>query len=168
MSLEIDQIEQQKDSAPVVLSTIQEPPDLEITPAQGWFNLEISELWRYRELFYFLTWRDIKVRYKQTVFGVAWAVLQPLLTMGLFSLLFGYFLSLPSGGVPYPVFTLAALVPWQLFATGLTRSSESLVADRNLITKIYFPRLVVPLSSIAGGLVDFAISFTILVGLILF
>jgi lipopolysaccharide transport system permease protein len=139
-----------------------------IEPSRSWTSLELGDLWRYRELFYFLTWRDIKVRYKQTVFGAAWAVLQPLATMGLFSLLFGYFLNLPSGGVPYPVFTLTALVPWQLFASGLTRSSDSLVADRNLITKIYFPRLVVPLSSIAGGLVDFAISFTILVGLLLF
>ena len=145
---------------------LDELPEIEITPQRG-LGLELGDLWRYRELFYFLAWRDIKVRYKQTALGAAWAVLQPLLTMGLFSLLFGVFLNLPSGGVPYPLFTFAALLPWQLFAYALTQSSESLVADRNLITKVYFPRLIVPLSSVAAGLVDFAISFVLLIGLML-
>jgi lipopolysaccharide transport system permease protein len=145
-------------------SPIQREPDIEFGPSRR-LSLELGDLWRYRELFYFLAWRDIKVRYKQTALGAAWAVLQPLLTMVLFSVLFGYFLALPSGGVPYPVFTYTALLPWQLFAYALTQSSESLVADRNLITKVYFPRLVVPLSSVAAGLMDFAISFVILLGL---
>jgi lipopolysaccharide transport system permease protein len=144
-----------------------EQSEIVISPSQGLFSLELGDLWQYRELFYFLAWRDIKVRYKQTVLGAAWAVLQPLLTMGLFSLLFGYFLNLPSGGVPYPIFVFTGLLPWQLFAFALTQSSESLIADRNLITKVYFPRLVVPLSSVAAGLMDFAISFVILIGMLL-
>jgi lipopolysaccharide transport system permease protein len=138
-----------------------------ITPPGGWLKLELGDLWNYRELFFFLAWRDIKVRYKQTALGAAWAILQPVLTMGLFTVLFGVFLKLPSGGVPYPVFVFSALLPWQLFAYALTQSSESLVADRNLITKVYFPRLVVPLSSVAAGLMDFAISFVILLILML-
>ena len=109
MSLEIDQLETQNKSVSGVLSTIQEPPDLEIVPARGWFNLDLSELWRYRELIYFLTWRDVMVRYKQTALGAAWAVLQPLLTMLLFSLIFGRFAGLPSDGVPYPIFTLSLI-----------------------------------------------------------
>ena len=145
---------------------IQPDPDIEIGPSRQ-LSLELGDLWHYRELFYFLAWRDIKVRYKQTALGAAWAVLQPLLTMVLFSVLFGYFLDLPSGGVPYPVFTYTALLPWQLFAYALNQSSQSLVADRNLITKVYFPRLVVPLSSVAAGLMDFAISFVILLGMLL-
>jgi lipopolysaccharide transport system permease protein len=144
-----------------------EESEIVISPSQGLFSLELVDLWHYRELFYFLAWRDIKVRYKQTVLGAAWAVLQPLLSMGLFSLIFGYFLSLPSGGVPYPIFVYTGLLPWQLFAFALTQSSESLIADRNLITKVYFPRLVVPLSSVAAGLMDFAISFVILIGMLL-
>ena len=144
-----------------------EESEIVISPSQDLFSLELGDLWRYRELFYFLAWRDIKVRYKQTAFGAAWAVLQPLLSMALLSLIFGYFLNLPSGGVPYPVFTFTALIPWQLFAYALSQSSESLVADRNLITKVYFPRLVVPLSSVAAGLMDFAISFVILIGMLL-
>jgi len=144
-----------------------EQSEIVISPSQGLFSLELGDLWQYRELFYFLAWRDIKVRYKQTVLGAAWAVLQPLLSMALLSLIFGYFLNLPSGGVPYPVFTFTALIPWQLFAYALSQSSESLVADRNLITKVYFPRLVVPLSSVAAGLMDFAISFVILIGMLL-
>ena len=167
MSLEIDQIEQHTDSAPVVLSTIQEPPDLEITPAQGWFNLDIPDLWKYRELIYFLTWRDIMVRYKQTALGTAWAVLQPLLTMVLFSVIFGRLAGLPSDGIPYPIFTFTALIPWGLFAYALTQSSTSLVSDRNLITKIYFPRLAIPLSSVLSGLLDFAISLLVLFGMML-
>ena len=168
MSLDIDHLENQKQTVSGVLSVIQEPPDLEIAPARGWFNLDLSDLWRYRELIYFLTWRDVMVRYKQTVLGAAWAILQPLLTMILFSLIFGRFAGLPSDGVPYPIFTFTALIPWGLFAYALTHSSTSLVADRNLITKIYFPRLVIPLSSVLSSLLDFAISLLMLFAMMLF
>jgi lipopolysaccharide transport system permease protein len=142
-------------------------PEIEITPPRGLISLQLIDLWHDRELFYFLAWRDIKVRYKQTALGAAWAVLQPLLSMALFSLIFGRFLGLPSGGVPYPIFTYTGLLPWQLFAFALAHSSESLVADRNLITKVYFPRLIVPLSSVAAGLMDFAISSVILLAMML-
>jgi lipopolysaccharide transport system permease protein len=133
-----------------------------IEPSKGWFNLQLSDLWRYRELLYFLTWRDIKVRYKQTALGAAWAVLQPLLTMVVFSIIFGRLAQLPSEGIPYPVFTFTALLPWQLFAFALNQSSASLVADQNLIKKIYFPRLIIPVSSVMAGLLDFAIAFGVL------
>jgi lipopolysaccharide transport system permease protein len=133
-----------------------------IEPSKGWFHLELSDLWRYRELLYFLTWRDIKVRYKQTALGAAWAVLQPLLTMVVFSIIFGRLAQLPSEGIPYPVFTFTALLPWQLFAFALNQSSASLVADQNLIKKIYFPRLIIPISSVMAGLLDFIIAFGVL------
>jgi lipopolysaccharide transport system permease protein len=142
-------------------------PHISIVPASPWHLLEAREIWRYRELFFFLAWRDIKVRYKQTVLGASWAALQPLLTMGLFTVIFGLLLKVDTGGVPYPVFALAALVPWQLFAYSLANASNSLVNDQNLITKVYFPRLIVPLGSVAAGVVDFAISFVFLVGLLL-
>jgi len=122
----------------------------------------LRELWDYRELLYFLTWRDIKVRYKQTVLGAIWVVIQPLFMMLVFSLFFGRLARVPSDGVPYPVFTFCALLPWQLFAHALTESSNSLVGNQNLITKVYFPRLVVPISAVLGGLVDFAIAFVML------
>jgi lipopolysaccharide transport system permease protein len=138
-----------------------------IQPDRGWLDLNLGDLWRYRELLYFLTWRDVKVRYKQTVLGAAWAVLQPLLTMVLFSVIFGYFAKLPSEGVPYPVFTYTALLPWQLFAYALNQSSTSLVSDQNLITKVYFPRLVIPLSSVLAGLLDFSIAFAVMLGMLL-
>jgi len=134
-------------------------PEIIVTPSRGWRSLELGELWKYRELLYFLTWRDIRVRYKQTVLGAAWAILQPLLTMILFSVIFGYFAGLPSQGIPYPIFTYTALLPWGFFAYVLTQSSSSLVSDKNLITKIYFPRLVIPLSSITSALFDFLIAF---------
>jgi lipopolysaccharide transport system permease protein len=141
--------------------------EIVIEPSRGWIDLNIRDLWRYRELLYFLTWRDIKVRYKQTVLGAAWAVLQPLLTMLVFSVIFGYLARLPSDGIPYPVFTYTALLPWQLFAYALNQSSTSLVNDQNLITKIYFPRLVIPISSVIAGVVDFAIAFVVMIGLLL-
>ncbi len=124
------------------------------------------DLWRYRELFYFLAWRDILVRYKQTVVGVAWAVLRPLLTMIIFSILFGRVASMPSGGVPYPLLVLAGMLPWQFFANSLGESSASLVGNANLISKVYFPRMIIPASSVMTSLVDFAISFVILVGVL--
>ncbi len=133
-----------------------------IEPSRGWQALELSDLWRYRELLYFLTWRDVKVRYKQTALGAAWAVLQPVLTMVLFSIIFGQLAKLPSEGIPYPIFTYVALLPWQLFAFALSNSSNSLVGSQNLVSKVYFPRLVIPIASVLPGLVDFAISFVVL------
>ena len=139
-----------------------------ISPAKAWPTVDLRELWDYRELLYFLTWRDLKVRYKQTALGAAWAVIQPLFMMLVFSLFFGRLAGVPSDGVPYPVFTFCALLPWQLFAHALTESSNSLVGNQNLITKVYFPRLVVPMSAVLGGLVDFAIAFVILLGMLAF
>ncbi len=142
-----------------------ETQSLLIKPPQGWMSLGLSELWEYRELIYFLTWRDIKVRYKQTALGAAWAVIQPFFMMVVFSLFFGYLAKVPSDGIPYPVFTFCALLPWQLFAHSLGESSNSLVANERLITKVYFPRLVVPISAVLGGLVDFAIAFVVLLAM---
>ena len=140
---------------------------LKIAPARSWPSVDLGELWDYRELLYFLTWRDLKVRYKQTALGAAWAIIQPLFMMLVFSLFFGRLARVPSDGIPYPVFTLCALLPWQLFAHALTESSNSLVGNQNLITKVYFPRLVAPLSAVLGGLVDFAIAFVMLLGMML-
>ncbi|MFQ5730913.1 MAG: ABC transporter permease [Planctomycetaceae bacterium] len=140
-------------------------PLIRIRPAGGLSFLNVQELWQYRELLYFLTWRDIKVRYKQTLLGAAWAVVQPVMMMVVFSLVFGRFAGLGDrieGGIPYPVYTFAALLPWNLFATALTQSSNSLINNEHLITKVYFPRVFIPLSSILAGLVDFAIAFTVL------
>ncbi len=139
-----------------------------IEPSRGWEGLELRDLWRYRELLYFLTWRDVKVRYKQTLLGAAWAVLQPVLTMLVFSIIFGQLAKLPSDGIPYPIFTYTALLPWQLFAFALLNSSNSLVGSQNLVSKVYFPRLVIPIASVLPGLVDFAISFVVLIGMMVF
>jgi len=143
-------------------------PTLRISPPSRWTSLEFRELWEYRELLYFLIWRDVKVRYKQTALGAAWAVIQPFFMMVVFSLFFGRLAKVPSDGIPYPVFTFCALLPWQLFANALTESSNSLVGNQNLITKVYFPRLVVPISAVLGGLVDFVIAFVILLGMMLY
>lgn len=140
-------------------------PVVLIRPPQGWVPLELNDLWEHREIFYFLIWRDIKVRYKQTVFGGAWAVLQPFFTMIVFSIIFGWLARMPSDGVPYPIFAFTALLPWQLFVRSLTASSNSIVANESLITKVYFPRLVVPLSATAAGVVDFAIASVVLLGM---
>ncbi len=137
-------------------------------PTHGWLSLRLGDLWHYRELLYFLTWRDIKIRYKQTALGVAWAVLQPLITMVIFSVIFGQLAKLPSDGIPYPVFSYAALLPWGLFSGALQRAGTSLVTNANLITKVYFPRLVIPFSAVVAGLVDFVISFVVLLGLMLY
>ena len=134
-----------------------------IEPPRGWFELRLREVWMYRELLYFMVWRDLKVRYKQTVIGVAWVVLQPLMSMGVFTLFFGKLAKLPSDGLPYQVFVFAALVPWTYFATALTTSTNVVVANQRVITKVYFPRLILPLSSVLSGLVDFAIALTVLV-----
>jgi lipopolysaccharide transport system permease protein len=139
-----------------------------IEPSRSWLRLDLGDLWRYRELLFFLAWRDIKVRYKQTLLGTAWAVIQPLLTMVIFSVIFGQLAGLPSEGIPYPVFTYTALLPWQLFAFALTQSSNSLVGSQNLVSKVYFPKLVIPIASVVPGLVDFLISFLVLMGLMAF
>ncbi len=139
-----------------------------IRPSKGWVSLNMSDLWKYRELLYFLVWRDVKVRYKQTILGFAWAILQPFLTMVVFSIFFGRLAGVPSDGIPYPIFTYTALLPWQLFAYVLAESSNSLVANRQLLTKVYFPRLVIPFSTVFAGLVDFGISFIALIAMMLF
>lgn len=149
-----------------------DPPTIYLQPSRGWIALNLSDLWAYRELIYFLTWRDIKVRYKQAALGVGWAVIQPLVTMVIFSIIFGTWANLPpDSGIPqnwYPVFTFTGLLPWQLFQGALQRASISLVGNSNLLTKVYFPRLIIPLAAVAAGLVDFLISFLIMVGLMLY
>ena len=143
-------------------------PVIVVKPSKGWISLNLDELWEYRELLYFLTWRNIKVRYKQTVLGAAWAIIQPFFTMVVFSLFFGKLAKVPSDGIPYPIFAYAALVPWMFFANGLNQSSDSLVGSADLIKKVYFPRLIVPISSIISGVIDFVLSFLVLVGMMLF
>jgi lipopolysaccharide transport system permease protein len=136
-------------------------PLIDITPPRGWLEVNLAELWQFRELIYFFVWRDIKVRYKQTAIGAAWAVLQPLMTMLVFSLFFGRLAKIPSGGVPYPIFYLAAVLPWTYFAGALLNATNSVVEQRGVITKVYFPRLVLPLSAVVSGLLDFAIGFVL-------
>jgi lipopolysaccharide transport system permease protein len=138
-----------------------------IRPSSGWVSLKLRELWGHRELLYFLIWRDIKVRYKQTALGAAWAVIQPVFTMVVFSLFFGRLAKVPSDGIPYPIFSFAALVPWTFFANGLGQSANSLVGSANLITKIYFPRLTIPIATILAGAVDFLIAFIVLIGMMM-
>ena len=139
-----------------------------IKPSRGISLPDFSELWEYRDLFYFLVLRDIKVRYKQTVLGGLWAIIQPFFTMVVFSLFFGKLAKVPSDGIPYPIFSYAALVPWTFFAQGLTNSSNSLVGSANLITKVYFPRIIIPLSSVVSGIIDFFIAFAVLIGIMFF
>jgi lipopolysaccharide transport system permease protein len=136
-----------------------------IEPPRRWEVLNLRELWSYRELLYYLTWRDVKVRYKQTAIGAAWAVLQPLLTMVVFALVFGVLMRVPSDGLPYPVFAYVALLPWTFFATALTRSGGSLVTDASLITKVYFPRMLLPVSAVLSSALDFAVAFLLLLAL---
>lgn len=145
----------------------QAAPTIVIQPTRGLASLQLKALWEYRELLGFLVWRDVKVRYKQTALGVAWIILQPLVSMVIFTLLFGVLLNAPSNGAPYPIFAYAGLLPWNYFAGSLTRSSQSLVGSANLITKVYFPRLVIPISGVLGGLVDFAVASVVLAGLML-
>jgi lipopolysaccharide transport system permease protein len=140
-------------------------PVIRIAPSRNWLSLNLQELWVYRELVYFFIWRDIKVRYKQTAIGAAWAILQPLMTMVVFTLLFKRIADMPSDGLPYPIFAYTALLPWNLFAGALNRSSLSVVGQSNVISKVYFPRLIVPLSATASGIVDFGIAFVLLVGM---
>jgi lipopolysaccharide transport system permease protein len=140
-------------------------PSIVIEPSKGWIGLKLGDLWEYRELLYFLVWRDIKVRYKQTVLGAAWAIIQPFFSMVVFSLFFGKLAKMPSDGIPYPIFAYAALVPWTFFANGLSQSANSLVDSANLIRKIYFPRLTIPIANVLAGLVDFFLAFVVLLGM---
>lgn len=144
-----------------------EQRDTIIRPSQGWVPLQLHELWEYRELLYFLVWRNLKLRYKQTALGAAWAVIQPFMTMVVFSIFFGQLARVPSDGIPYPIFAYAALVPWTYFSNALTRASNSLVDNEKMITKIYFPRLFLPAADVLAGLVDFAVAFLLLVGMML-
>ena len=139
-----------------------------IKPSDGWASLKLGELWQYRELIYFLVWRDLKVRYKQTILGATWAILQPFLTMVVFSIFFGRLAEVPSDDLPYPVFAYSALVPWTFFANGLTQASNSVVSNSGMVKKTYFPRLTLPLSAVLAGLVDFALAFMVLLGMMFF
>ncbi len=143
-------------------------PTFVIEPSHGWTSLRLADLWEYRELLYFLVWRDVKVRYKQTALGAAWAVLQPLLAMLVFTIFFGNLAGIGSEGLPYPIFSYAALLPWTFFAQGLSQSSDSLVTQANLVRKVYFPRLVIPTASVLAGVVDFAIAFVVLIVMMVF
>jgi len=143
-------------------------PRTVIEPPRGWRELNFAEMWEYRELLYFLVWREIKLRYKQTVIGIGWAVLQPFATMVVFSLFFGVLAKLPPGDIPYPVFFYSALLPWTYFAGALTGATNSMVEHQRLITKVYFPRVLLPLASVISGLVDFAIAFVLLVGMMFY
>jgi len=158
------------------LSSIQNPkaldfpeqPLIRIRPAKKWVALDLRDLWACRELFYFLIWRDVKVRYKQTMLGATWIILQPVLTMIIFTLLFGQVMKVPSDGIPYPLFAFAGLLPWMFFSSSVTNSSNSLVGSANLITKVYFPRLIIPAAAIGARLVDFAIGFLLLLALLIY
>jgi lipopolysaccharide transport system permease protein len=148
------------------VSAMRLPPQVAtIRPVNGWLDVDLRELWEYRELLYFLVWRDIKIRYKQTVIGAAWALLQPVFTMIVFTIFFGRLAQIPSGGLPYPVFYYAALLPWLYFAGALTNATNTLVDHQRVITRVYFPRLLLPVSAVMAGLVDLAVGCTVLFGL---
>ncbi|HEX3052824.1 MAG TPA: ABC transporter permease [Aggregatilineaceae bacterium] len=154
----------------MTVSNIQSSED-EITviePLEGWVPLNLRELWNYRELLFFMVWRDVTVRYKQTVLGATWAILQPVMTMVVFSVFFGKLAKIPSNGVPYPIFSYTALLPWVFFSAGVGRTSNIVVSNTNLIKKVYFPRLILPIASVLGGIVDFALSFLVLIGMMLY
>ena len=153
--------------APPVTSRSAGYGTIRIEPPRGWFNLRLKELWDYRELLYFHVWRDVKVRYKQTVIGIAWVVLQPLMTMGVFTLFFGRLAKLPSNGLPYPVFYFAAVVPWAYFSMALLSCTNVVVDNQHVITKVYFPRLVLPIAAVSSGLVDFSVGFVVMIALTL-
>jgi lipopolysaccharide transport system permease protein len=141
---------------------------LVLRPSRGWSTLNLPDLWRYRELIYFLIWRDVKVRYKQTVLGASWAIIQPFVTMVVFTVLFGNLAKMPSDGIPYPLFSYTGLLPWGLFTKAISDAGRSMIANRSMITKVYFPRLSIPLASVLSGLVDFALAFVVLIGMILY
>jgi lipopolysaccharide transport system permease protein len=140
-------------------------PVITIAPSRGWVPLRVREIWEFRELLYFLVWRDVKVRYKQTLLGAAWAIIQPFFTMLVFSLFFGRLAKIPSDGLPYPIFAYAALVPWTFFANGLNQASNSLVGNANLVKKVYFPRLVIPVAAVLSGLVDLLLALAVLIAM---
>ena len=148
--------------------TSDDVPLIRIEPSMGWVPLKLKDLWDYRELLYFFIWRDIKVRYKQTVLGAAWAIIQPFFTMVVFSLFFGRLAKVPSDDIPYPLFSFAALVPWGFFVNGLNQASNSLVSGANLLKKIYFPRPTMPIASVLSGVVDFLLAFVVLIGMMLY
>jgi lipopolysaccharide transport system permease protein len=150
------------------ISSKREIPAIRLQPSKGWVPIKLNELWEYRELLFFMIWRDIKVRYKQTVLGMSWAIIQPFFTMIIFSLFFGQLAQVPSDGIPYPIFSYAALVPWGFFSNGLTNSANSLVMSSNMLKKVYFPRLVLPISTVIGGVVDFVIAFVVLLLMMLY
>ena len=139
-----------------------------VRPSRGWLGVNLSELWRYRELIYFLIWRDVKVRYKQTLLGAAWAILKPFFSMVVFSVIFGTLARIPTDEVPPPLFYYSGLLPWIFFQDGISKASTSLVTGRNLITKVYFPRLAIPLSSVIAGLVDLVLAFLVLIGMMIY
>jgi lipopolysaccharide transport system permease protein len=155
-------------SATAETSVLAKIPVLRITPPSRWWAIPFGELWSYRELLYFFVWRDIKIRYKQTAIGAAWAVLQPFLTMLVFSLFFGKLAHIPSGGLPYPIFYYSALLPWMYFAAALQNATNTIVENQRLITKVYFPRLALPLSSVLSGLVDFGVSFLMFLAMMIY
>lgn len=147
---------------------LEKTPELIIKPLGGWRAIDFRELWTYRELLYFLVWREIKVRYKQTILGAAWAIIQPFFTMVVFSVFFGTLAGVPSDGIPYPIFTYSALLPWQMFENGIRKAATSLVSGRNLLTKVYFPRITVPLAPILASFIDFLLAFVVLIGMMFY
>jgi lipopolysaccharide transport system permease protein len=169
--LSVDPTDQTVNGTTVTASLDHKPENAQIRriePSRGWVSLGLRELWSYRELIYFFIWRDIKVRYKQTILGGAWAIIQPLFTMLIFSVFFGRLAKVPSDSVPYPLFAYTALVPWQFFANGVSLSSTSLVSDSNLLKKVYFPRLALPISKVLSGGLDFLLAFTMLLLMMLY
>ena len=155
-------------SAANTTNVLAEPPVLRITPPQGWWEVDFHELWQFRELIYFFVWRDIKVRYKQTAIGAAWAILQPALTMIVFSLFFGKLAKMPTEGLPILIFYYSGLLPWMYFANSLSGATAAIVQNQGVITKVYFPRLALPISAVVSGLVDFAIGFLLVVPLMIY
>jgi lipopolysaccharide transport system permease protein len=158
-------VRQQQETAESRHLRVDSVPVIRIEPSRGWVSLRLRELWEYRELLYFLVWRDVKVRYKQTVLGAAWAIIQPFFTMVVFSVFFGRLARVPSDGIPYPIFSYTALVPWAFFAEGLRRASNSLVEHAGLVKKVYFPRLAMPIARVFAGIVDFVLAFVVLLGM---
>jgi lipopolysaccharide transport system permease protein len=162
-------LQSQQHSTPVSVSPhLPDTPLVVIEPGQNWGMREVRDMWSFRDLLYFLTWRDVKVRYKQTALGITWAIIQPLFTMLIFTLFFGRLANVPSDGIPYPVFAYAGLLPWTFFSNAISNSGNSLVGSANLITKVYFPRAIIPAAAVAAGLVDLAISFLVLVPLMIY
>jgi len=159
-------------SAPALATSPRVPvplAEIVLEPPRGWFNLRLREMWHYRELLFFFVWRDLKVRYKQTVLGASWAILQPLMTMVIFSIIFGTVAKItPPDGIPYPIYAYTALLPWHLFSGALSGAAGSLISNQSMITKVYFPRILMPLASVISALVDFAIAFVVLIGMLIY